>query len=461
MSQRLSRLLGAVLVATLVALFPSVPASAATTKIMIVGDSISQGAEGDYTWRYRFAQHLASSGVAADFVGPWTGTRVLDADHANPMVSHSGAYRPGISFDSANLAQWGWRMDQAKDVIGANVSGHTPDYLLVELGFNDLGWGVSDAPGLISHFETFVANARAAKPNIRIVIGNVPHRTPLDVNPGLPALISQYNALLAARVPQLSTSASPIVLADIDGPFNENTDTYDGLHPNVRGEYVIAKAFADRVSGSFGLGGAYGAIPTSLPAGLTPAAPTSITAVRVADKLKVSWSHSFGATGYQFWKRDVTTGGAWEKGLYEIGADSWTDDWLPAGHRMEYQVRATRGSSWTSPASPTASAVVRPMPDVPNVTVVANPDRPYTLTVRWSAVADAHDYHVYAAPGCDSTVPAPSAFTEQQWGLAGKTSWTQELVFEQCRNYKVVASRWGGHGSLATATTVRAYPYRT
>src|SRR6185369_8676253 len=42
--------------------------------MMVVGDSITQGFEGDYTWRYRLASHLASTGGNTNFVGPNRGT---------------------------------------------------------------------------------------------------------------------------------------------------------------------------------------------------------------------------------------------------------------------------------------------------------------------------------------------------------------------------------------------------
>jgi hypothetical protein len=47
-------------------------------RLMIVGDSISQGMEGDWTWRYRLWEWLRSQPTGAvdfEFVGPWTGTR--------------------------------------------------------------------------------------------------------------------------------------------------------------------------------------------------------------------------------------------------------------------------------------------------------------------------------------------------------------------------------------------------
>src|SRR5262245_36097935 len=47
-------------------------AAATTTKVMIVGDSISQGSAGDFTWRYRLWKHLAPRVTGLDFVGPRT-----------------------------------------------------------------------------------------------------------------------------------------------------------------------------------------------------------------------------------------------------------------------------------------------------------------------------------------------------------------------------------------------------
>jgi hypothetical protein len=39
-------------------------------RIMLFGDSITQGSTGDWTWRYRLWQTLAAAGVDFDFVGP-------------------------------------------------------------------------------------------------------------------------------------------------------------------------------------------------------------------------------------------------------------------------------------------------------------------------------------------------------------------------------------------------------
>jgi hypothetical protein len=43
--------------------------------MMIVGDSLSQGGEGDWTWRYRLWEWFRREEVMVDFVGPFLGTR--------------------------------------------------------------------------------------------------------------------------------------------------------------------------------------------------------------------------------------------------------------------------------------------------------------------------------------------------------------------------------------------------
>ena len=59
------------LVLGLLVLVPAPRAQAASpTRIMIVGDSISQGSAGDFTWRYRLWKHLeATAPGATTFVG--------------------------------------------------------------------------------------------------------------------------------------------------------------------------------------------------------------------------------------------------------------------------------------------------------------------------------------------------------------------------------------------------------
>lgn len=385
--------------------------------VMVVGDSISQGLEGDYTWRYRLYQHFAANKVFANFVGPWTGTTRLPSSVPDgyPDVSsppnHTGAYRPGIGFDTGNYAQWGWQMHQAKDSIQTTVSQYQPDYLLVELGFNDLGWGISTPDGLITDLRSFVANARAGRPDVKIIIGNVLHRTPLSINPDLPANISSYNSKLTATVPGLSTAASPVVSSDLDGPYNENTDSYDGLHPNGHGEYLLARSFANTLSAQFGIGPAFGTVPASVP-DLTPGPPSTITATATDAGITVAWSHVFGAGAYWLYQRDVTNGESFARSALSLPADSWKIGWVLNGHQYQFKVVTARGS-YESTSSGIASATGNTKTADGPTAITVNPGATH-LDLGWSAPTGTYSSTVraYKVYWLDQNVPG--AFLDSQ-----------------------------------------------
>jgi lysophospholipase L1-like esterase len=73
----------------------------------------------------------------------------------------------------------------AKAVIAQQMKNYTPDHLLIELGFNDIGWNLSDTlpadivASVIGSMSEVVTNARAVNPNVRILLADVPHRSPI------------------------------------------------------------------------------------------------------------------------------------------------------------------------------------------------------------------------------------------------------------------------------------------
>ena len=63
-------LLGASVVVVVPATVSAAPSAAEEpVRILLLGDSITQGSEGDWTWRYRLWKHLTGAGVDADLVG--------------------------------------------------------------------------------------------------------------------------------------------------------------------------------------------------------------------------------------------------------------------------------------------------------------------------------------------------------------------------------------------------------
>ncbi|KAJ4291211.1 hypothetical protein N0V88_006205 [Collariella sp. IMI 366227] len=227
---------------------------------MVVGDSISHGREGDWTWRYRIWEWFRDQELLVQFVGPYKGTnhippyppRLITEDPpAWPPLRTDGGYAAGVDplflANSDHFAGSGRQVYQVKDLIAEQVAAHQPDICLVELGFNDLGWRVSGPRALLADMKHLIHEARSAKPDLKFAVANVPHRTDLPGQEDLPGKTDFYNHLLAAAIPTWSTPLSPIAFVR----FCENYSSYDGLHPNALGEYQLAQSFSRTLHTSF------------------------------------------------------------------------------------------------------------------------------------------------------------------------------------------------------------------
>lgn len=222
---------GAVAAAMWIALAPALPAAAVTTdeaRVLLLGDSVTHGFEGEYTWRY-FAD--GSIGDRVDFVGPHTGTW-SDEDQ------FGGAYADP-DFDTDHAARFGLSMfetlyyssESAPSVPDLMVS--APEVLVLTLGFNDLV-GVNQTPGnTIDHARNIIGQAREANPDVDVVLFSLP-QVWFDRVPA-------YNALLPGLATELSTEASQVVVTPL-AQLENRVDTYDDSHPNTQGQEKIAAA---------------------------------------------------------------------------------------------------------------------------------------------------------------------------------------------------------------------------
>ncbi|MFI6270617.1 NPP1 family protein [Micromonospora zamorensis] len=363
---------------------PVDPPSTSPLRVMVVGDSMSQGDEGDFTWRYRLWEWFKGQGIRVEFVGPDKGTVPADvpAAPARPRLQHeplgpptltrtSGEYATEVAsdFDSDHYALWGRQAAEAKILIREQVRAHNPDLLLVGLGFNDLGWSVSTPEGTIASMSALVAEARAAKPDLKFALANVPQRTLLDVNPGLPGNTDRYNAALKSAIPTWSTSISPVEHVDWRGTYTCEVlicpSGYDGLHPNVRGEYEIAEAFERTLVDRFKIGRTVTTAPANLPVRPTPV-PGNVVARSAPSGIVVTWDKVFGAHGYNVRSR-VSGTTTWSES--HASAHRFDTTWTAGGITWEYQVRTDNGdqkSGW----SPVVSAVAAPETAPPPVGIV-------------------------------------------------------------------------------------------
>ena len=82
-------------------------------RILVTGDSISQGFHGDYSWRYRLWGEFKRQGIAVDFVGSRTAPYVV------PGFTSAGYLDP--NFDRSHFAQGGTLLQQQAGRIGQEV----------------------------------------------------------------------------------------------------------------------------------------------------------------------------------------------------------------------------------------------------------------------------------------------------------------------------------------------------
>ena len=197
-------------------------------RVMVIGDSVTQGIDGDHTWRYFASRSL---GRRVDLVGPRRGTFAEDdtfgGDYADPVFDQDHASRWGLSMWETLY----WNSETAPDVT--SLMANDPHVIVEVLGFNDL-MGVNQTPEqTIGHVREFVARARAVDPDIDVVLASLPQRWFDEVG--------EFNAMLPALAADLSNVDSRVVVAP-RADLELGVDTYDAAHPTVSGQEKIAAA---------------------------------------------------------------------------------------------------------------------------------------------------------------------------------------------------------------------------
>lgn len=439
-------------------------------KVMVVGDSMSQGYEGDWTWRYRLWEWFRNQHINVDFVGPYAGTRP-QATPAAPKPpplqggaapaeepQTTGGYARGISesFDNRHFAVWGRQANQDKHLIREMVSEYKPDMLLVGLGFNDMGWFISDAAGTLDSMKTLVDEARAAKPDVDFPLANVPQRSLIGGREDLPVKTTEYNKLLKGAIPGWSSPASPVKLVDWAGNYDCAPDAcpaaYDGLHPNAKGEFQIAQAFERTLSKEYGIGYFVPDVPAAVPARATDAI-SGLRARTTPGGIKVTWDKVYGARSYDVRHRRAGSD-TWLES--RVSAPRFDEIWTVDGERWEYQVRAYSGdgqSVWSHGVTAVAHPKTAPGPEL--FTVL--PSGRDAIRVSWFPAEGPNTDTIDRYEVIVWDKDAPGAIIESI-GVRGESALIDDL--KPGHHYLVAVSTWndagGGIPTIGRSVTVGA-----
>ncbi|TDD00614.1 cellulose-binding protein [Nonomuraea deserti] len=219
--RRISAVLAAMLAAAAAVLFATtVPAGAAATRIMPLGDSIT-GSPG--CWRALLWNRLQNAGhTNIDFVGtlPPQGCGVA---HDGDNEGHGG-------FLATNVA--------AQNQLPGWLSTTRPDVVLMHFGTNDVWSDIAPAT-ILGAFTTLANQMRASNPAMKILVAKI-----IPMNPSSCADCAQrvvaFNNAIPAWAAATTTEQSPITVVDQWTGFSTATDTYDGVHPNAAGDQKMA-----------------------------------------------------------------------------------------------------------------------------------------------------------------------------------------------------------------------------
>ncbi len=383
-------------------LFVPVPGLAQTVaradepvRVLIVGDSMTQGSAGDWTWRYRLWQYLAASHANVDFVGP--STDLYD------VVDFSFGSHDYIdpNFDQDHAARWGLSMafpDEHRSVSEL-VADYQPDVVVEMLGVNDLTWLQGTPDELVSATSGWVASARAADPDIDIVVSRI-------AQPWLPQ-VAEFNDLLDDLATELDTPGSRVVAARSDADLVRSDDTWDTFHPNAHGELKIAAAVADSLA-RLGIGQPP---ERPLPLAQTPVGPRLrpvLSVLPVLHGADLHWQRSPGAPETDVWLRDLTAGEGWHRVGDRTTAETASLAGLADWHRVEVKVLPVKGQP--GPEDAFSNLVGLEVPGdrlaVPVPAVTSQPAG--TAAVTWASVPGATAYTLQWRP-----VDQPGAWQTQ------------------------------------------------
>lgn len=214
-----------------------------TIKILVCGDSISQGIDGDFTWRYRLWEWFQKNALESPppsqitttqtttptlhYVGPYNGTLPTtvgdDVDLNQPQTwgtyheTVDPAFWPGGG--SHHFAVYGRPAWMDIDLVGEQVTTYGPDLVILHMGFNDIGWWSQTAAELIETVSKLVWNIRMARSDVKILVADVSHRMQVTGRDDIPRVTDEYNGMLREKVLEWSTTESPVVAVKVSEEY--------------------------------------------------------------------------------------------------------------------------------------------------------------------------------------------------------------------------------------------------
>ncbi|GKS63574.1 SGNH hydrolase [Nitrospira sp.] len=187
---------------------------------MPLGDSITESSKRMPTYRYYLWKLARARGYRIDLVGSQRG-----AMGGTPLYS---------DFDMDHEGHSGWRADRILGKIAQWSAASRPAFVLIHLGHNDLCQGQS-VSSTVEELGAIIDALREANSHVVILLAQV-------IASSAPCMsqIPVFNAQLLMLADKKMRPFSPVVIVDQHSRFDPHSMTRDGIHPNARGESLMA-----------------------------------------------------------------------------------------------------------------------------------------------------------------------------------------------------------------------------
>lgn len=199
------------------------PPAATVTKIMPLGDSITDGFGVPGGYRITLWSSIQNTGKSIDFVGSQSNgpAELGDKDHEG----HSG-----------------WRIDQLDTNIDGWMDTYRPKIVLLHIGTNDIAqnYDVSGAPSRLSTLVDKICNK--LPPDGKVYVATLITLSGMDQN------IRSFNASVPGIVREKANAGKPVYPVEMYGALS-TSDLQDGVHPNRTGYDKMADVWFNAVRG--------------------------------------------------------------------------------------------------------------------------------------------------------------------------------------------------------------------
>ncbi len=192
----------------------------APTKIMPLGDSITDGYDFPGGYRINLWKQLSDRGYKINFVGS-----LINGPNYLPDRDHEG--------------HSGWRIDQIHQYINIWLKRTQPDIILLTIGTNDIAqnYRVKTAP---ERLNNLIDEIFQEVPNAEILVASIP---PIEMEE-VDRRVNEYNRAIAALIESRQKQGDRLIFVDINSALDFD-DLEDTVHPNRRGHSKMAKLWEE------------------------------------------------------------------------------------------------------------------------------------------------------------------------------------------------------------------------